>query len=50
MFMRIPAKSLFLTLCLLASSAMGASLADLTNQDATSGVKAALEKGSVAAC
>lgn len=44
-----PAKSLLLSLCLVASSAMALSLADLTNQDATKGLKAALEKGSVAA-
>lgn len=44
-----PAKSLVLSLCLLASSAMAISLAELSNTDATSGLKAALEKGSVAA-
>jgi hypothetical protein len=38
-----------LPLCLLASSAFGISVADLTNQDASSGLKAALDKGSVAA-
>jgi hypothetical protein len=43
------AKSLFLPLCLAASSALALSLADLSNQDASSGLKAALEKGSVAA-
>lgn len=42
-------RSLLLTLCLLASSAMAVSLAELSNQDASSGLKAALEKGSVAA-
>jgi hypothetical protein len=42
-------KSLFLPLCLFASSALALSLADLTNQEASSGLKAALEKGSVAA-
>jgi hypothetical protein len=42
-------KSLFLPLCLVASSALAFSLADLSNQDASSGLKAALEKGSVAA-
>lgn len=44
-----PAKTLLLSLCLVATSAMALSLADLTNQDATKGLKAALEKGSVAA-
>lgn len=44
-----PAKSLLLTLCLFASGAMAISLADLSDKDATSGLKAALEKGSVAA-
>lgn len=44
-----PAKSLLAMLALVASSAIGVSLADLTNQDASSGVKAALEKGSLAA-
>lgn len=43
------AKSLLLMLCLYASGVMAASLDDLSNQDAASGVKAALEKGSVAA-
>ena len=38
-----------LSLCLLASSALALSVADLTNQDASSGLKAALDKGSVAA-
>jgi len=47
--MRRPAKSFLLTLCLFASSAMALSLADLSNQEAGSGLKAALEKGSVAA-
>jgi Protein of unknown function (DUF4197) len=42
-------KSLLAMLPLLASSAMAVSLADLSNQDARSGVKAALEKGSLAA-
>jgi hypothetical protein len=46
---RLHAKSLLLPLCLLASSALALSLADLSNQDASSGLKAALEKGSVAA-
>ena len=44
-----PAKSLLLTLCLFTSSVMAISLADLSNQDATSGLKAALEQGSIAA-
>lgn len=44
-----PAKSLLLTLCLLTSSVMAISLTDLSNQDATSGLKAALEQGSLAA-
>jgi hypothetical protein len=44
-----PAKSLLLALSLFASSAVAASLADLSNQEASSGIKAALEKGSVAA-
>lgn len=38
-----------LSLCLLASSAFALSIADLSNQDASSGLKAALDKGSVAA-
>ena len=49
MFQHLQARSLFLPLCLLASSAWAFSLADLSNQDASSGLKAALEKGSVAA-
>ena len=49
MFQQLQARSLFLPLCLLASSAWAFSLADLSNQDASSGLKAALEKGSVAA-
>lgn len=48
MSLLLPAKSLLLSL-LLTSSAMALSLADLTNQDASSGLKAALEKGSSAA-
>jgi hypothetical protein len=36
-------------LCLAATSAMAASLSDLSNVDATSGLKAALEKGAIAA-
>lgn len=49
MSIRCHAKSLFLPLCLLASGAGAFSLADLSNQEASSGLKAALEKGSVAA-
>lgn len=44
-----PAKSLPFIACLFASGAMAISLADLSNQDASSGLKAALEKGSAAA-
>ncbi len=43
------AKPVVLSLCLLASSAMAVSLAELTNQDASAGLKAALEKGALAA-
>ncbi|WP_136415638.1 DUF4197 domain-containing protein [Herbaspirillum sp. ST 5-3] len=43
------AKSLLISLCLCASGAMAVSLDDLSNQDATSGLKAALEKGAVSA-
>lgn len=43
------AKSLFLPLCLVASGAFAFSLADLSSQEAGSGLKAALEKGSIAA-
>lgn len=39
----------FLLMGLLTSSAMAISLADLSNQDASAGVKAALEKGAVVA-
>lgn len=49
MFMPSTVKSLFLTFCLCASGAMAVSLDDLSNKDATNGLKAALEKGSVAA-
>ena len=42
---RRTARSLFLPLCLVASSAFAMSLADLSNQDATSGLKAALTQG-----
>jgi hypothetical protein len=41
--------SILLATALFASSAFAFSLADLSNRDATSGLKAALEKGSVAA-
>lgn len=47
--LRLSAKSLLLSLCLVASGALAFSLADLSNKDASSGLKAALEKGSVAA-
>lgn len=43
------AKSLMIGLCLCASAAMAVSLDDLSNQDASSGLKAALEKGAVSA-
>lgn len=49
MYLLPSAKSLLLTLCLIASGAMAISLDDLSNQDATNGLKAALEKGSLAA-
>lgn len=42
-------KSLLLMFCLCASGAMALSLDDLSNKDATNGLKAALEKGSAAA-
>lgn len=42
-------RSLFVPLCLLASSAWAVSLAELSNLDAGNGLKAALEQGSVAA-
>ena len=44
-----PKKILLLGLSLVASTAMAFSLADLSNQDAGSGLKSALEKGSLAA-
>jgi hypothetical protein len=47
--LHLSTKSLFLPLYFVASTAMAVSLADLTNVDANSGLKAALEKGSVAA-
>ncbi|HJV85974.1 MAG TPA: DUF4197 domain-containing protein [Noviherbaspirillum sp.] len=43
------AKSLLFSLCLAASSAMAGPLDALSNQDASSGLKAALEKGAVSA-
>jgi hypothetical protein len=49
MSLQLSAKLLFLPLCLVASSALAFSLADLSNQDASKGLKAALEKGAVAA-
>lgn len=42
-------KGFFFALSLFASTAMAVSLSDLSNQDAASGLKAALEKGSIAA-
>lgn len=42
-------KPVLLSLCLLTTSAMAVSLADLSNQDANAGMKAALEKGALAA-
>ena len=45
----IKARVLFLALILFTSGAMAASLAGISNSDANSGLKAALEKGSVAA-
>lgn len=47
--LHLSAKSLFLPLCLVVSNALAVSLADLSNLDATNGLKAALEKGSAAA-
>ena len=44
-----PAKILPLALCLVAASVPAQSLSDLTNKDAASGVRAALEQGSSAA-
>ncbi|KRB83864.1 DUF4197 domain-containing protein [Noviherbaspirillum sp. Root189] len=49
MFIPSVQKSLLLSLCIVASSAMAVSIADLSNQDATTGLKAALEKGASAA-
>lgn len=49
MFILRPVKSLLLMLCFAASGAMAISLADLSNQDASNGLKAALEKGSISA-
>jgi hypothetical protein len=43
------AQALFLPLCLIASSALALSLSDLTNQEASGGLKAALEKGATVA-
>ncbi|HEV7814092.1 MAG TPA: DUF4197 domain-containing protein, partial [Janthinobacterium sp.] len=42
-------RSSFIPLCLLASSAFALSLADLSNQEVNGALKAALDKGSVAA-
>ncbi|GAB3550612.1 DUF4197 domain-containing protein [Noviherbaspirillum agri] len=44
-----PAKGLLMSLCLATTSAMALSLADLSNKDASSGLKAALVAGSSAA-
>ena len=49
MFAQRFVRVLVLPLCLLTASAFAVSLADITNQDASSGLKAALDKGSVAA-
>ncbi len=49
MFIVNTARSLLIALALIAPSAMALSLADISNADAASGLKAALEKGSVAA-
>lgn len=49
MTMLRPIHSLLLALCCVGSGAMALSLADLSNQDAGNGLKAALEKGSIAA-
>ena len=45
MFILSVRKSLLLSLCIVTSSVMAVSIADLSNQDATIGLKAALEKG-----
>lgn len=49
MFAQRVVRILVLPLCLLAASAFAISLADLSKQDASSGLKAALDKGSLAA-
>lgn len=49
MFILNSPRPVLLLMGLLASSAMATSLADLTNQEANAGVKAALEKGAVVA-
>ncbi len=49
MALHLSAKALFLPLCLIASSALAFSLSDLSNQEASSGLKAALEKGAAVA-
>ena len=49
MSLHLFAKSLFLPLCLIASTALALPLADLSSQDTGNGMKAALEKGSLAA-
>lgn len=45
----LPLSAAFLAFSLFATGANAASLAELSNRDATSGLKAALEKGSIAA-
>ncbi|MDO8300716.1 DUF4197 domain-containing protein [Lacisediminimonas sp.] len=44
-----PARTVLIAMCLVTSGAMAFTLADISNADAASGLKAALEKGSVAA-
>lgn len=46
---RLKAASLLTAFCLVASSALAITLADLSNQEASSGLKAALDAGSAAA-
>ncbi|WLI89609.1 DUF4197 domain-containing protein [Massilia sp. R2A-15] len=49
MSMRQFPRAWMMSLCLVATAASALSLADLSNQDASNGLKAALEKGSLAA-
>lgn len=49
LFPSLKCKALLAALCLSASAAMAADLADLSNQQAGNGLKAALEQGSLAA-